>query len=66
MADVIDLNEYRKKHGPDDAERRLRRRKTPGGRGFGDMTHHLSTGLPGPPSGQDGDDGDDDDAPQPA
>jgi hypothetical protein len=66
MADVIDLDEYRKKHDPNDAERRLRRRKTPGGRGFGDMTHHLSTGQPSLPTGRNGDGGDDDDTPQPA
>jgi hypothetical protein len=67
MADVIDLDEYRKKHDPDDPERKLRRRRTPGGRGFGDMTDHLSTGKPSPPpeSEKDGDD-DDDNTPQPA
>lgn len=66
MADVIDLDEYRKKHDPDDPERKLRRRRTPGGRGFGDMTNHLSTGTPSqsPEGENDGDD--DDNTPQPA
>ncbi|MBC6441359.1 MAG: hypothetical protein GDA49_13340 [Rhodospirillales bacterium] len=48
MADIIDLNEYRKQHA-DDADKLRRRRQTPGGRGFGDMSHHLSTAVPSDP-----------------
>ncbi len=55
MADVIDLNEYRKQHAEDGAKP-PRRRRTPGGRGFGDMSRHLSTAAPSDP----GDDGRDD------
>jgi len=58
MADVIDLNEYRRQHADDDDSKAARRRRTPGGHGFGDMSHHLSTAVPGPP-----DDGNADDEP---
>ena len=53
MADVIDLDEHRKRRA-EDAPRPRRRRRTPGGRGFGDMSHHLSTATPSDPGDDDG------------
>jgi len=61
MADVIDLEKYRKQRALEDEPGPPRRRRTPGGRGFGDMTHHLSTAVPSDPAG---DSGDDDEPPQ--
>ena len=57
MADVIDLEKYRRQREGDD-RKPPRRRRTPGGRGFGDMSHLLSTASPGP-SGDGAEDGDD-------
>ncbi|MBN35091.1 MAG: hypothetical protein CMM46_10010 [Rhodospirillaceae bacterium] len=56
MADVIDLETYRKKLAENGESRPPRRRRTPGGRGFGDMSHHLSNATPSDPGTDDNDD----------
>lgn len=59
MGDVIDLDAYRRR-ATHTEERRPKRRRTPGGRGFDeDATRHLSLGLPSPAPAEPGDEGDD-------